>query len=201
MGLEASYRFATPETRAGPQDLSLSAARREGRAAQSGLRRRIFTYIPMARGFVYLVAVVDWFTRVCSPSCVDHDGGRLLHRGAGGGYRQTWQTGNFQLRPGQSIHRRGVHRRLARERIAISMDGKGSWRDNVFVERLWKSVKYEEVYLKAYDTVGTSLVAGPLSRLLQSTAPALKPRPTHPGRGLLRTDAHRGGGMKVSAPA
>src|SRR5271163_2448572 len=61
------------------------------------------TYIPMARGFVYLVAVVDWFTR-------------RVHRGAGGGYRQTWQTGNFQLRPGQSIHRRGVHRRLARER-------------------------------------------------------------------------------------
>ena len=42
---------------------------------------------------------------------------------------------------------------LLANRIAISMDGKGSWRDNVFVERLWKSVKYEEVYLKAYDTV------------------------------------------------
>jgi putative transposase len=43
---------------------------------------------------------------------------------------------------------------LTRNAIAISMDGKGSWRDNVFVERLWRSVKYEEVYLKAYDSVG-----------------------------------------------
>jgi len=42
---------------------------------------------------------------------------------------------------------------LTRNRIAISMDGKGAWRDNVFVERLWRSVKYEEVYLRAYDTV------------------------------------------------
>ena len=43
---------------------------------------------------------------------------------------------------------------LADNGIAISMDGKGAWRDNVFVERLWKSVKYEEVYLRAYETVG-----------------------------------------------
>ena len=42
---------------------------------------------------------------------------------------------------------------LTRNGIAISMDGKGAWRDNVFVERLWRSVKYEEVYLRAYDTV------------------------------------------------
>jgi putative transposase len=43
---------------------------------------------------------------------------------------------------------------LAKNAIAISMDGKGSWRDNVFVERLWRSVKYEEVYLRAYESVG-----------------------------------------------
>ena len=45
-----------------------------------------------------------------------------------------------------------LHRRAARMAIAISMDGRGAWRDNVFVERLWRSVKYEEVYLEAYDT-------------------------------------------------
>jgi len=43
---------------------------------------------------------------------------------------------------------------LLRAGVAISMDGKGAWRDNVFVERLWRSVKYEEIYLRAYDTVG-----------------------------------------------
>jgi putative transposase len=45
---------------------------------------------------------------------------------------------------------------LLREEIAISMDGKGAWRDNVFVERLWRSVKYEEVYLRAYETVAAA---------------------------------------------
>ncbi len=45
---------------------------------------------------------------------------------------------------------------LAKHKIAISMDGKGAWRDNVFVERIWRSVKYEEVYLKAYDTVSVA---------------------------------------------
>jgi putative transposase len=45
---------------------------------------------------------------------------------------------------------------LAGNKIAISMDGKGAWRDNVFVERIWKSVKYEEVYLHAYDSAGVA---------------------------------------------
>ena len=69
------------------------------------------TYIPMARGFVYLAAVVDWFTPAGSvASRVDHDGGRLLRRGAGGGSGQTRQAGDFQHRPGQPVHQRGVHR-------------------------------------------------------------------------------------------
>ena len=60
--------------------------------------------------------------------------------------------------------------------IAISMDGKGAWRDNVFVERLWRSVKYEEVYLQAYDTVGEARTSlGRYSRLLQSPAPSFEP--------------------------
>ena len=56
------------------------------------------------------------------------------------------------------------------------MDGKGSWRDNVFVERLWRSVKYEEVYLKAYDTVAEARASlEPVSRLLQSSTPSFEP--------------------------
>jgi len=56
---------------------------------------------------------------------------------------------------------------LASKGIAISMDGKGAWRDNVFVERLWRSVKYEEVYLRAYETVGEARkLDRPISRLL-----------------------------------
>jgi hypothetical protein len=59
--------------------------------------------------------------------------------------------------------------------VAISMDGKGAWRDNVFVERLWRSVKDEEVYLKAYDSVGEALIDRPLSRVLQRPQTAFEP--------------------------
>ena len=52
-----------------------------------------------------------------------------------------------------AVHRLGLHRRLTKQSIAISMDGKGAWRDNVFVERLWRTIKYEEVYLRAYESV------------------------------------------------
>jgi transposase InsO family protein len=53
---------------------------------------------------------------------------------------------------------------LASNAIAISMDGKGAWRDNVFIERLWRSVKYEEVYLRAYQSVGQAIDAENLFR-------------------------------------
>ena len=65
---------------------------------------------------------------------------------------------------------------LAKHDIAISMDGKGAWRDNVFVERLWRTVKYEEVYLHAYDSVTeTRARLGRISRSLQSPPPAFEP--------------------------
>jgi len=64
---------------------------------------------------------------------------------------------------------------LAANGIAISMDGKAAWRDNVFVERLRRSGKYEAVYLRAYDSVGGPCLDRPLPGLLQSTAPAFEP--------------------------
>ena len=65
---------------------------------------------------------------------------------------------------------------LASNGIAISMDGKGAWRDNVFVERLWRSVKYEEVYLRAYDSVGEARASiGRYLGLLQCKATTLEP--------------------------
>ena len=63
---------------------------------------------------------------------------------------------DLQHRPGQPVHQPGIHAGAQDNQIAISMDGKGCWRDNVFVERLWKSVKYEEVYLKAYDSLSVA---------------------------------------------
>jgi putative transposase len=113
------------------------------------------TYIPMARGFVYLAAVVDWFSRrvlshrisitMEADFCVEALEEALAKHGKPGIFN-TDQGSQFT-----SIDFTDV---LTRETIKISMDGKGSWRDNVFVERLWKSVKYEEVYLRAYASVG-----------------------------------------------
>jgi putative transposase len=113
------------------------------------------TYIPMARGFVYLAVVLDWFSRrvlswrvsitMEAAFCVETLEDALAEHGK----PEIFNTDQGSQFTGEAFT--GV---LARDGIAISMDGKGAWRDNVFVERLWRSVKYEEVYLKAYGNVG-----------------------------------------------
>ena len=112
------------------------------------------TYIPMARGFVYLAVVLDWFSRrvlswrvsitMEAAFCVETlEDALALH-----GKPDIFNTDQGSQFTGAAFT--GV---LTDNGIAISMDGKGAWRDNVFVERLWRSVKYEEVYLRAYDSV------------------------------------------------
>lgn len=113
------------------------------------------TYIPMARGFVYLAAVIDWATRrvlswrlsitMEASFCVE----ALEEALAKYGKPEIFNTDQGSQFTGSTFT--GV---LKGNDIAISMDGKGAWRDNVFVERLWRSIKYEEVYLRAYDSVG-----------------------------------------------
>jgi putative transposase len=113
------------------------------------------TYIPMARGFVYLAAVVDWFSRrvlawrvsitLEVAFCLEAVEEALARHGK----PEIFNTDQGSQFTGQDFT--GL---LLDNAIAISMDGKGAWRDNVFVERLWRSVKYEEVYLRAYDSVG-----------------------------------------------
>jgi putative transposase len=112
------------------------------------------TYIPMARGFVYLVAIVDWFSRrvlawrlsitLTTDFCIEALEEALARFGKPDIFN-TDQGSQFTSIAFTSV--------LLREKIAISMDGRGAWRDNVFVERLWRSVKYEEVYLRAYASV------------------------------------------------
>lgn len=112
------------------------------------------TYIPMARGFVYLVAIIDWFSRrvlswrvsitLAADFCIEALEEALARFGKPDIFN-TDQGSQFT-----GIDFTGI---LKREEIAISMDGRGCWRDNVFVERLWRSVKYEEVYLHAYASV------------------------------------------------
>ena len=112
------------------------------------------TYIPMARGFVYFGGVVDWFSRrVLSGGC--RSAWKWIScRDAGGGARPArYGRSIFNTDQGSQFTGQAFTGVLANNAIAISMDGKELWRDNVFVERLWRSVKYEEVYLRAYDSV------------------------------------------------
>jgi putative transposase len=112
------------------------------------------TYIPMARGFVYLAVVLDWFSRrvlswrvsitMEAAFCVETLEEALAKHG---------KPDIFNTDQGSQFTGREFTGVLKAHDIKISMDSKGAWRDNVFVERLWKSVKYEEVYLRAYDSV------------------------------------------------
>ncbi len=112
------------------------------------------TYIPMAKGFVYLIAVVDWASRkvlaakvtitleachavdVLQEACTRHGTPEIVNTDQGSQF-----TADEFVR---AVHACGCR---------LSMDGRGAWRDNVFVEQLWRLVKYEEVYLHAYDSV------------------------------------------------
>jgi putative transposase len=112
------------------------------------------TYIPMAKGFVYLAAILDWFSRrvlswrvsitMEASFCI----AALEEALASHGKPEIFNTDQGSQFTGAAFT--GV---LIKNDIAISMDGKGAWRDNVFVERLWRTVKYEEVYLHAYGSV------------------------------------------------
>jgi putative transposase len=112
------------------------------------------TYIPMARGFVYLAAVIDWFSRkvlawrlsiiMDKAFCIEAVEEALARYG---------KPDIFNTDQGSQFTSSDFTGLILSRQIRVSMDGKGAWRDNVFVERLWRSVKYEEVYLHAYDSV------------------------------------------------
>jgi len=112
------------------------------------------TYIPMARGFVYLACVVDWLTRrvlawrlsitMEVDFCLEAVADAIAKHGP---------PSIFNTDQGSQFTSAAFTGLLLENRVQISMDGRGAWRDNVFVERLWRSVKYEEVYLHAYDSV------------------------------------------------
>jgi putative transposase len=111
------------------------------------------TYIPMRRGFLYLFAILDWATRkvltwrlsnsLASDFCIDAVEEAIARFGC---------PKIFNTDQGCQFTALAFTELLKRQGIAISMDGKGCWRDNIFIERFWKSLKYEEVYLRAYDS-------------------------------------------------
>jgi putative transposase len=157
MGIEALYRKANtsrrhPEHRIYPYLLRGLTIDRPNQAWAMDI-----TYLPMARGFVYLAVVLDWATRrilawrlsntLTADFCVE----ALEEAITRYGIPEIMNTDQGSQFTGTEFIAT-----LERHHIAISMDGKGCWRDNVFVERLWKTIKYEEIYLHAYDTVSAA---------------------------------------------
>lgn len=115
------------------------------------------TYVPMARGFCYLVAVMDWASRkvlawrlsntLDASFCTEALQEALARYGT---------SEIFNTDQGSQFTSEAFTEILQKHSIEISMDGKGRWLDNVFIERLWRSVKYEDIYLKGYDSIGAA---------------------------------------------
>jgi putative transposase len=154
MGIEAIYRRPNTSRRHPAHPVYPYLLRNLAIERPNQVWAMDITYIPMRRGFVYLAAVMDWHSRrvlawqlsntLTTDFCLDAVREAIARYGAPEIFN-TDQGSQFT-----SLEFTGL---LKAHGIAISMDGKGCWRDNVFVERLWRSVKYEEVYLRAYDSV------------------------------------------------
>jgi putative transposase len=154
MGIEALYRKPNTSKPAPGHQIYPYLLRKLPVTRPNQVWAMDITYIPMARGFVYLAAVVDWFSRrvlawrlsitLEAAFCIEAVEEALARYG---------RPEIFNTDQGSQFTSTAFTDVLLKHEIAISMDGKGAWRDNVFVERLWRSIKYEEVYLRAYDSV------------------------------------------------
>ena len=150
MGLSAIYRrprtsIPAPCHQVYPYLLNALAITRPNQVWSADI-----TYIPMARGFLYLVAIIDWYSRYVISwrlsNTLDADFCALaLEEALRKGKPEIFNTDQGAQFTGKAFT--GV---IKRHEVKISMDGKGSYNDNLFIERLWRTVKYEEVYLKSY---------------------------------------------------
>ena len=144
-GRQSQHRRPAPEHRVYPYLLDKIRVTRPNHAWAADI-----TYLPMARGFLYLVAIMDWHSRYVvawrlsnsleADFCVD-----ALKEALGQGQPEVFNTDQ-----GSQFTSLEFTQVLQEHEVKISMDGKGRYTDNIFVERLWRTVKYEEVYLKAY---------------------------------------------------
>ena len=186
MGLRAIYRSPrtsqpAPEHRVYPYLLEKIRVTRPNQAWAADI-----TYLPMARGFLYLVAIMDWHSRYVvawrlsntleADFCVD-----ALKEALGQGQPEVFNTDQ-----GSQFTSLEFTHVLQEHGVKISMDGKGRYTDNIFVERLWRTVKYEEVYLKAYAYASEARrELGAYLRFYNTTTRDLiKPWATGDGRGV-----------------
>ena len=160
MGIEAIYRRPNTSKPAPGHTIFPYLLRRLPVTRPNQVWATDITYIPMARGFVYLAAVVDWFSRkvlawrlsitLDAAFCIEAVEEAIARYG---------KPEIFNTDQGSQFTCIAFTGLLMKNEIKISMDGKGAWRDNVVVERLWRTIKYEEVHLRAYASVprGTGL--------------------------------------------
>ena len=154
MGIEALYRRPNTSKPAPGHTIFPYLLRKLTVTRPNQVWATDITYIPMARGFVYLAAVVDWFSRkvlawrvsitLDAAFCIEAVEEAIARYG---------RPEIFNTDQGSQFTSTAFTGLLMKNQIKISMDGKGAWRDNVFVERLWRTIKYEEVYLRAYASV------------------------------------------------
>jgi len=154
MGIEALYRRPNTSRKHSAHRIYPYLLRDRAIERPNEVWAMDITYIPMRRGFVYLAAVMDWASRrilawrvsiaLTTDFCLEAVEEALAKHGT---------PEIFNTDQGSQFTSSYFTDLLKAHGIAISMDGKGCWRDNVFVERFWKSIKYEAVYLHAYDNV------------------------------------------------
>ena len=154
MGIEALYRKPNTSRRHAAHPIHPYLLRNLKINRPNQVWATDITYIPMRRGFVYLVAVVDWFSRrvmswrlsntLTTDFCLDAVREAIARHGT---------PEIFNTDQGSQFTSSDFTQLLKDNGIQISMDGKGAWRNNVFVERLWRTIKYDEVYLKAYESI------------------------------------------------
>ena len=180
MGIEALYRKPNTSKSAPGHKIYPYLLRKLPITRPNQVWAMDITYIPMARGFVYLAAVVDWFSRkvlawrlsitMDVAFCIEAVEEAMARFG---------KPDIFNTDQGSQFTSREFTGLLIAADIRISMDGKGAWRDNVFVERLWRTVKYEEVYLRAYASVSEARTS--IGRYL-SFYNATRPHSSHGGQ-------------------
>jgi putative transposase len=154
MGIEALYRTPSLSRRQSGHQIYPYLLRDLAITRPNHVWATDITYIPMQRGFVYLCAILDWASRrvvawrlsntLTTDFCLDTVREAITQYG---------RPEIFNTDQGCQFTSLEFTNLLKDQGIQISMDGRGCWRDNVFVERLWRSLKYEEVYLHAYETV------------------------------------------------
>jgi putative transposase len=154
MGLSALYRRARTSTPHPGHRVFAYLLRGRRITAPNEVWAMDICYLPMAKGFAYLTVVLDWATRrvlawrlsntLTADFCIAALEEAIATYGA---------PGIVNTDQGCQFTDRGFIAVLERHGVRISMDGKGAWRDNVLVERFWRSLKYEEVYLHAYDSL------------------------------------------------